>query len=648
MNYKTEIDGLRAIAVVSVVLFHAFPAWLQGGFIGVDVFFVISGFLITTHIYERLDKHTFSFTDFFSRRIKRIFPALILVMVTSLAFGWFTLLPDEYAQLSKHIASGAGFVTNFVLEEENGYFDNAAETKPMLHLWSLAVEEQFYIVWPLVLWFVFKRRYNVLVVTAIVALLSFYLNLHFVESKPTKVFFWPISRFWELLMGSLLAWGCLYQKNALTTLMKRVGISGSLLANVLSSAGLLLLVYGVINIHQGLPFPSTWALVPVMGAVLVIAAGSKAWTNRLLLMNPVAVWFGLISYPLYLWHWPVLTFLRILHGESDSVYRPLAAVSVSVLLAWLTYRFVESPVRFGKFDQKFKVWALLSLMLLVAGTSLGFYLSDGVKPRAVAIFDVDDFDNLAPRLRLERPKEFAAEQNVYVWGDSYADALTYPLKDALANSPLGMIGYIRHSCPSLLSTLRNQPATRGKDDGKRCQAFNQSALAKIRAAEPGAFIVLTSSYAWYDTARNQQGHSILVGQDGITDEVVVSSLRKTTETLIEMGLKPIVVMAYPTFSEQAIRAAMKHSEPARVATSTEKAMEMNTKIRQGLSDLEVYLVDPVPIVCGDTVEEGTCYAYREPSHKWFVWKDGDHLSYYGGSLIAEHIRTYLENHSAWR
>ena len=413
-----------------------------------------------------------------------------------------------------------------------------------------------------------------------------------------------------------------------------------MLANLMASAGLLLLVYGVINIHQGLPFPSTWALVPVMGAVLIIATGSKAWLNRTILRNPVAIWFGLISYPLYLWHWPVLSFLRILDGESEGVYRPIAAVLVSIVLAWLTYRFVERPIRYGKFDEKRKVVALLSMLLLVGGVGLGFYLSDGVKPRAVAIFGVEDFDNLAPRLRLERPKEFAAEENIYIWGDSYADALTYPLKDALANSPLGIVGYIRHSCPSLLSTLRNQPATRGQEDGKRCQTFNQSSFEKLHAMTDASYIVLTSSYVWYDSALNRQGESILIGQDDISGDVVVSSLRKTAKALIELGAKPVIVMSYPTFSEQAIRAAMKHSTPQAVVTSTERAMQMNASIRQGLSDLDVHLIDPVPILCGDTKE--SCHAYHETAHKWIVWKDGDHLSYFGGTLVAERIRAYVQ------
>ena len=163
MNMRKEIDGLRAFAVISVVVFHTFPGWLKGGFIGVDIFFVISGFLITTQILEKLDNGQFSFLDFFGRRIRRIFPALTLVLLCSFAFGWVVLLPDEFANLSKHVAAGAAFSINFILVSESGYFDHAAAIKPLLHLWSLAVEEQFYIIWPLLLWLAWKQKLNLLI-----------------------------------------------------------------------------------------------------------------------------------------------------------------------------------------------------------------------------------------------------------------------------------------------------------------------------------------------------------------------------------------------------------------------------------------------------------------------------------------------------
>jgi peptidoglycan/LPS O-acetylase OafA/YrhL len=213
-KYRPDIDGLRAFAVLAVVAFHAFPNWIRGGFIGVDVFFVISGYLISTIIFENLDKGTFSFTEFYARRIKRIFPALLLVLIACFTFGWFTLLADAYKQLGKHIAAGAGFISNFTLWDEAGYFDNSTETKPLLHLWSLGIEEQFYIVWPLLIWFAWKRKFNLLTITIVVAIASFILNIKGIQHDLVATFYSPQTRFWELLSGSLLAWVTLYKKDA--------------------------------------------------------------------------------------------------------------------------------------------------------------------------------------------------------------------------------------------------------------------------------------------------------------------------------------------------------------------------------------------------------------------------------------------------
>src|SRR6516165_2306372 len=205
-KYRADIDGLRAVAVLAVVGFHAFPAWLKGGFVGVDLFFVISGFLISTIIFENLNSKTFSFLEFYIRRVRRIFPALLIVLSASLAFGTVTLLADEYQQLARHISAGAGFVSNYVLWGESGYFDNTADTKILIHLWSLGIEEQFYIVWPLLLWAAWTRRMNLLLVTGAVAAVSFAWNLWEVRSDPIATFYSPQTRFWELQIGSMLAY----------------------------------------------------------------------------------------------------------------------------------------------------------------------------------------------------------------------------------------------------------------------------------------------------------------------------------------------------------------------------------------------------------------------------------------------------------
>ncbi|MDW7648125.1 MAG: acyltransferase, partial [Nitrospiraceae bacterium] len=241
--YRADIDGLRGIAVLGVVAFHAFPGSIKGGFIGVDVFFVISGFLISTIIFENLERNSFGFVEFYIRRIKRIFPSLLAVFVASFAFGWFALFPDESKHLSKHIVHGALFISNFTLWGESGYFDNSAETKPLLHLWSLGIEEQFYILWPLLLWCAWKKGFNLLFVTLVISVISFALNIWKAHSDVVAAFYSPQTRFWELLSGSCLAYLALFNERALQRL--KIGSD-----SLRSCCGAALLVAGVIFITK--------------------------------------------------------------------------------------------------------------------------------------------------------------------------------------------------------------------------------------------------------------------------------------------------------------------------------------------------------------------------------------------------------------
>ena len=205
-KYRPDIDGLRAIAVLLVVAFHAYPNSVKGGFIGVDIFFVISGYLISTIIFANLQNNTFSFKDFYIRRIRRIFPPLILVLFSSLVFGWFGLIPDEYAELGRHIFGGATFTSNIILWNEAGYFDNSIELKPLLHLWSLGVEEQFYILWPFLIWSAWRLDFDVLKTIFAVGVASFCLNIYMAKENAVIDFYSPLTRFWELLSGAALSW----------------------------------------------------------------------------------------------------------------------------------------------------------------------------------------------------------------------------------------------------------------------------------------------------------------------------------------------------------------------------------------------------------------------------------------------------------
>lgn len=388
-KYRPDIDGLRAVAVLSVVAFHAFPAWMKGGFIGVDVFFVISGFLISTIIFENLDRGTFSFAEFYARRIKRIFPALIVVLSACLIFGWFSLLPEELNQLGKHILGGAGFVSNLVLWSESGYFDNSAETKPLLHLWSLGIEEQFYIVWPFLVVAAWRRRLNIFYVTISLLIASFALNIWLIHTNPVATFYSPLTRFWELLCGSLLALYAVRKGN--TSILKSQVLTtkenlsfrlGQIITNIfvtpslISFVGLGLLIGGFYLINKNLEFPGYWALMPIFGSVLIIVAGPNAWLNRKILSTKIFVWFGLISFPLYLWHWPLLSFGRILYFDTPPLKYRILAVLLSVLLAWLTMKFVERPLRFGLKKSSLKVFVLSSLLFSLAFLGAVFFNSN--------------------------------------------------------------------------------------------------------------------------------------------------------------------------------------------------------------------------------------------------------------------------------
>jgi peptidoglycan/LPS O-acetylase OafA/YrhL len=333
-KYRPDIDGLRAIAVGSVVAFHTFPNFFKGGFVGVDIFFVISGYLISGIIVDAVEGRRFSYLDFYIRRIRRIFPALVVVIAATLFVGWYVLLPDEFERLGKHLAAGAGFATNLVLWGEAGYFDVSSDTKPLLHLWSLAIEEQFYILWPLILGPVWRRKRGLLVATASIAAISFAYNVISVVHHPVAAFYSPLARFWELMLGGILAY-----------LVRQKGEWLAHFPTQRAAGGLLLIGVSVFALNREFAFPGYWALLPTVGAFLVISAGFTNWISKYLLGNRLMVGVGLISYPLYLWHWPILVFAKIVKGGLLTPTDRIGAIAASVALAFLTYRFVEYPIR---------------------------------------------------------------------------------------------------------------------------------------------------------------------------------------------------------------------------------------------------------------------------------------------------------------
>lgn len=354
VEYRADVDGLRALAIILVVLHHVFPRHLKGGFVGVDVFFVISGYLITGVILKGLECSRFDFLSFYSGRIRRLFPSLLLVIVFSIFIGWIVLLKNEFSELGKHVLGGIGGVANLVYWSEFGYFDVSSAKKPLLHLWSLAVECQFYLFWPFVICLAVKVRRLIFVVSVFV-LLSFVMSVFLCDVDPVAGYYFTLSRAWELGVGGLLIVLPKQRPNWW-------GISGLI--------GIVMILLSALCFSKYNVFPGYLALVPVVGAALVIDAGvypRSNWCVQNILTHDGVVMIGNISYPLYLWHWVLLSFLSILKCGDSLAWQRVLAAGFSVVLAWLTWRFWERKIRY-RHSGYVVIWLCAgSVLLMLAG-----------------------------------------------------------------------------------------------------------------------------------------------------------------------------------------------------------------------------------------------------------------------------------------
>jgi peptidoglycan/LPS O-acetylase OafA/YrhL len=462
LTYRPDIDGLRALAVLSVVLFHAFPEIIHGGFIGVDIFFVISGYLISSIIFKELENGSFNFGNFYSRRIKRIFPALILILMSTLAFGWFVLFAEEYQQLGKHIAGASTFTNNFMFWQESGYFDNDSNTKPLLHLWSLSIEEQFYLVWPLFLYVIYK--YKALLGKVLLGLTIGFTLLHFYIIYPNRVaaFYAPYARFFELLIGAYIAYQHLNPKKIHPLYEKFKFIQ--------SFIGLCLILIGIEIINKGSRFPGFYALLsPVLGTALIIHSHPDSIVNKHIFSNKILIWIGLISYPLYLWHWPILSFAYTIESQAPSLEIRIGAVILAIILGSLTYYFIEKPIRFGNKNRS-KFTTIFLMFILVCNGLMGYliYKNNGLEKRRAAIKAAKNEGDVGHKIFYEYSNKhfylctpldirkkapvsrcFQSKQNqpidIAIIGDSHAEHLFIGLAEAIPNK--NIVYYIGPKIP---------------------------------------------------------------------------------------------------------------------------------------------------------------------------------------------------------
>ena len=621
MDYRRDIDGLRAVAVGAVVLYHAgLP--VPGGFAGVDVFFVISGFLIGGIIRRELRAGEFSFARFYERRARRILPALTVVLLATVPAAFVWLLPSQLRDYDESLRGAMLFASNFVFAGQSGYFESAAELKPLLHTWSLAVEEQFYIVIPVLLWFV-RGRWAKPALVALAAV-SFAWAAWESRADPATAFFMPHLRAWELLAGVLIALGVIRLPE------------GRLWRELGGAAGLSLILIAVLMLDSATAaFPGPAALLPVAGAGLVILArGSLA--NRLLGTAPM-VGIGLISYSLYLWHWPLFVFHRLETGRAPEPAEAAVLIAVSVAAAWASWRFVERPFRrAGVVSRRGLVRVLGGGAVVVLALSVVGDWSDGLRVRypaevQAALSARDDWRRSPGRRCLDRlgeaedPLAEAPEvcrmgpegaPRVVLWGDSHAAALQAGLAEWAEATGTPARALTRSACPPVAGLAFS--GGRARDRG--CAAFNEGVLAHLLESRPAA-VVLSARWPFRLDPE---------APGAAAPEAMEAALRETVARLRAAGIATVAVLTVPTHDgdvpERAARARLRGGEDAGTPESAHAAAAAAADALVAGAGAEA-LVRPAEALC----RGGVCRTVAEGA---VLYGDASHLSPEGARRLT--------------
>ncbi|MEX1670448.1 acyltransferase family protein [Zhongshania guokunii] len=641
MKYRAEIDGLRAVAVIPIILFHAGFEFFNGGFVGVDIFFVISGYLITTLLIEDLEQQKFSIISFYERRARRLLPALFLVMLCCIPFAWAWLPPQEMKDFSQSLVATASFSSNILFWLGSGYFDSANELKPLLHTWSLAVEEQYYVLFPLFLvstWRFGKARVFWFVVT--LASASLLLSEWGWRNSPTANFYLAPTRAWELLAGGIGAF-----------IVQRRGIQNN---NSLAFLGLAALLFSILVFDESTPFPSVYALVPVLGVVLILIYGNKGSYAARLLSTRLLVGIGLISYSLYLWHQPVFAFYR--HATTvQHATGYVALIGVTLALAYLSWRYIEQPFRLKTIIRRATIFSLSSAA--IAGICIFGVMgitSDGfAKKRNEALFK--DLAYNTSRLGYVKCPESLSKNKpsldychgtsnhptALVVGDSHADDKFYGIAKAMDQYQWQLIG--NSSCPPLLGV--NLKAA----DGTVCTERLQKIFNYIRSQEQLELVVLSFAHAYpLDTfiAADHVQRKFDPRDSIITDiknpqlnraDAFYGGLAKTLELLNQLKIKVVVMVDIPELTFFPLDCIKGKTE---CAFSKQEAITRQALHRRRLAELgarfaNVKINDPTSIFCsGDN-----CSILRD-GHT--LYRDSHHLSLFGSLYYGRRFATWFQ------
>jgi peptidoglycan/LPS O-acetylase OafA/YrhL len=651
IRYRADIDGLRAVAVLVVLLFHARLGPFPGGFVGVDVFFVISGYLITSIILAEIEAGTFSIVHFYERRVRRILPALFTVIAASIAIGWFVLAPRDYMEFALSAAAAAALYSNFHFNTRAGYFAPAAETQPLLHTWSIGVEEQFYLLAPLVILLLAGRlRLVLLPAVAGLGLVSLAVAAYGVEQEWSSAFYLLPARAWELLVGVALAFG----------LAPRLASRG--LRNAAGLAGLACIATAALLYRSGMAFPGFAALIPCLGTALLIESGREGdtLTHRLLAAPPL-VYLGRISYSLYLWHWPLLVFAEYELGAAFGDHHRLAVLALSVALSVASYTFIEQPVRRRQVlaGRRGVFAAALGGLLACLGATELIRSTRGLpgrlSPEAAAFaraapdksqlrdicagraaaFDGEDTRGCEIGARREGPASFV------LYGDSHAAAVSHVVSEIAAG--MGLKGYavLTGGCPPLLGLERV-----GARTFRKCIPPGRQ-IARI-AADPAVRNVIVVGrwglYAEGQSSPNETGSNVRRFVAGDQDanraafrDLLTSSVEQLAHggrTITLVGPVPELPFNLPAAMTRAAMRDRRQDFSLPYADFEQRQRSVFAALGELARRPGVRVLYPHRLLCSPercrTVDEGR-----------LLYFDDDHLSQHGVRAIAEILRSAL-------
>lgn len=631
MKHRKEIDGLRSLAILPVLFYHAGFSWMPGGFFGVDVFFVISGFLITAILVSELETTgRISISGFYERRARRILPALFAVIFASVLVGWFVMFTDQFKLFLQSVVSILYFGSNYFFLGHTGYFDADIDLNPMVHTWSLAIEEQFYVFFPLILWLLWRfvgKKYLLPVLVAI-AVISFAAAVMF-TGDPSNTFYLLQFRAWELLAGSFVA----------VILAKRQFVAHS--NQWLSGFGFVSIVASMFFLTAELPHPGLVTMIPIAGSALVIAfAGENTWVRKAL-SGRILVGIGLISYSTYLWHQPIFSFFRImsLHAPQPSDFLPLIALSLGI--AYLSWRFIENPIRNRKrFSRRWIFAGTAAFSILVLAVSfVGSRTS--VNESRTSLATGIRFVDLSDRIEVNRGLDDSCNKfvgdlaacstgehpEVLLWGDSYAMHLAQGLKASETQLPFTQ--QTLSACAPVLGWA-HQNSSYGVDQGRECIAHNDSVLSWLKTQDQIRTVILASPW---DDALNPNGRGLDKDDETYqTGRSGIGLLQYTISEIQALGKKIVVVAPAPKNTEDTglclARAKLNGAELSECNFSPKVNMlsEATSYLQEASTSAGFFKLQDLvckPAICEPFVEET------------FIYRDRGHFSSEGSKYLGE-------------